>query len=169
MKNINYYQNIIARLNAEADYRQDFLEKYLPERITKNHFMDQIRCTGHSFLNDKLQAFYLESVFEIPAKGPYPPVLYALLLEIHTREDRILTLDLLEYMVEVIERQTNRLPEGKKDAKLQIIIPTVFYRTDNTFKAETLQDQMGDLPREIPLLVTDVPFICYHMEDLVLE
>lgn len=170
MKNKTHYQKIVDRLVAEPDFAREFFEKFLPENYRHSLDLGKIKFKGDSFMCEKLRPYYLNAVFEIGYKEKRAPgaLIVALLIEFETRDRRIITLDLMEYLQESeefkIEFKHNA--DGVVDVLMGRAVPIVFYRSDNEFKGGSLRNQMNPGYGEFLNFVPEVPFIGHKVEVL---
>lgn len=172
MKNKSHYQKILDRLVAEPDFARGFFEKFLPENYRHSLDLGKIKFKGDSFMCEKLRPYYLNAVFEIGYKEKRAPgvLIVALLIEFETRDRRIITLDLMEYLQESEEFKFKFkfkfIAEGVVDVNMGSAVPIVFYRSDNKYKGGSLREQMNPGYGEFLNFVPEVPFIGHKVEVL---
>jgi hypothetical protein len=165
MKNKTHYQKIVDRLVAEPDFAKDFFKKFLTEKYKQQLDLDRIHWKGDTFMCEKLRPYYLNAVFEIGYKEKEVPeaLIVALLIEFETRDRRIITLDLMEYLQESEEFKFDfkHNADGVVAVLMGSAVPMVFYRSDNEFKGGSLRNQMNPGYGEFLSFVPEVPFIVY--------
>jgi hypothetical protein len=117
---------------------QEYLRAFLPDIILENIDNDGMELDPTSYVNEALGAHYSDLVWNVPYGNK--KIKIALLFEHKTAPDVYIQLQLLQYMLEVwnknIAKQASEKPKKKpknrlKDTHLIPIIPIVIYQNKN--------------------------------------
>ena len=137
---------------------KSFLKNYLPEHVIKLVRLDTLEICKDSFIEKDLQDFYSDMLYKVKI-GNAPGYIY-FLFEHKSYPDRLIHLQLLEYMVKIWRLGLKQ----SKNRKLSIILPLVLYHgkdkwtVDQRF-ASFFEGPAGELAGYIP----NYEFILYDL------
>ena len=143
------HDKFVRETLCQKDMARDFLSNYLPEEVLALIDLDFIEISKDTFIEKHLKAYYSDLLYKV-ALGDEPGYIY-LLLEHKSREDKLVSLQLLGYICNIWNlhlKQNN----GKS---LPIIIPLVLYHGRQRWAAgirlvDLIQGPAVRLARYIP-------------------
>jgi predicted transposase/invertase (TIGR01784 family) len=111
---------------------QEYLRAFLPQVILHKIDYNGMELDPTTYVNEALSAHYSDLVWNVPYGRK--KIKIALLFEHKTAPDVYIQLQLLQYMIDVWNK--NRSDERRKSKYLIPIIPIVIYQNKNTKKWE---------------------------------
>lgn len=114
------FREVYSR-KAEA---QSFLEEYLPQDVLAVLDTDSLDICKDSFVDDDLKAYYADILYSVNFEGQ-PGYVY-ILFEHKSYPDRLIHLQMLEYMLKIWRLHLNQHKTGK-NRSLPIILPVLLY------------------------------------------
>ncbi len=136
-----------------------FLSAYLPERLAEAVDWPALKLEAGSFIDSQFRLHESDLLFSAPLAG-HEALIYCL-FEHQTREDPVIALRLLRYMVRIWEASLAKLP----GEPLPVILPVVLAQNDCAWKLPSSFAALFDMPDS---LSEDVkPFIPDYIFRLV--
>ncbi len=129
---------------------RSFLENYLPENIIDIVHLDTLEICKDSFIEKDLQEYYSDMLYKVKFGEEFGYIYF--LFEHKSYPDRLIHLQLLEYMIKIWRLQLKQ----SKSRKLSIVVPLVLYHGRDKWKiapnlytlfkgpVETLSDYVPD-------------------------
>lgn len=143
---------------SNVEVARNFLSHYLPEKVLGIIDLNTLEISKDSFVDKELKDFYSDILYKINLEGK-PGYIY-LLFEHKSHEEKLIHLQLLEYMLKIWrlhlkQERTNHLP---------IVIPLVLYHGRRKWSIGTNFSSLLYGPKEV--LSEYIPDFKYILYDL---
>ena len=118
----NTHDTFVRGIFSQLNYAIEFMSKFLPQSIMEIIDIQKLRLTDSSFVDEKLNEFYSDILFEIPFKTGKMSNIYVLFEHKSTPEYDTL-LQLLKYQTEIYSKTKMTTP----------ILCLVFYHSEENW------------------------------------
>ncbi len=139
--------------NAKA-----FLENYLPKKVLGIVNLDSLEICKDSFIENDLKNYYSDMLYKVNLGGS-PGYIY-FLFEHKSYPDRLVHLQLLEYMIKIWRLDQKQ----SKKKKLSIIIPLLLYHGPQKWKTKDHFSSLLEGP--VDVMADYIPNFQYVLYDL---
>jgi predicted transposase/invertase (TIGR01784 family) len=162
----NPHDKLFHEIYSRKEEAQSFLEHYLPNEVLQHIEFDSLEICKDSFVDEDLKEFFSDILYTVNLQGQ-PGYIYVL-FEHKSYEDRLIHLQLLEYMVKIwrlhLKQQASKKPKQKKSAQLPIILPLVIYHGEKAWPYGIRFCDLLTGPREA--LAAYIPDFAFMLTDL---
>ncbi len=155
----NPHDQFFKEIFSQAESILDFVENYVPVRLTKLFDLQTLERIEDSFVDNELKEHLSDLLFRVKLKNKQDAFIY-ILLEHKSSPDKWVSFQLLRYLVRIFEK-SNR--EGNK--KLPLVLPIVFYHGKTSWNISEKFSALFDL-RDLEELREFLPEFHYHLCDL---
>ncbi|MFB6260696.1 MAG: Rpn family recombination-promoting nuclease/putative transposase, partial [Thiohalorhabdaceae bacterium] len=118
----NPHDHFFKALLGEPGRARDFVRRYLPEEVTRELLVDELRPCDSAFVDRKLASHHTDLLYRAPLHSGDEAYIY-FLFEHKSQPERWLVLDLLRYVLRIWEAER----EAENPAYLPPIFPLVLY------------------------------------------
>jgi len=141
---------------SRTDMVTDFLENYLPDRLSGIIDIGNIRIQKDSFVDKKMNEFFSDVVYKVKCKGKNAYLCF--LFEHKSYPDSDVSIQLLKYMVSLWELKI------KQNEKKFLIIPLLIYHGKAKWNIGLkLIDCIEEFPDELNLFLPDFEYLLYDL------
>lgn len=139
----NVHDSFFKEIFSNPDSARQFFVRALPGQVLKRLDLSSLRIRKDSFITKELQPFYSDMLYSVKTMGK--EAFIYLLVEHKSFQDRMVGLQLLEYMVMIYRRLSK-----KNKKQLPLVIPIVMYHGRQKWRIEhDMQSMFGDLDPEM--------------------
>jgi predicted transposase/invertase (TIGR01784 family) len=155
----NPHDQFFKEIFSQHESITDFVENYLPARLTRLFDLPTIERIEDSFVDNELKEHLSDLLFRVKLKTEQDAFIY-ILLEHKSSPDRWVSFQLLRYLVRIFEKSQR---EGGK--KLPLVLPIVFYHGKTNWNISEKFSSLFDL-KDLEDLREFLPEFSYHLCDL---
>ena len=121
----------------EPEMFRKLLEWHLSSAMLKLLDLDRMECQKDSLLDEQLKAYYTDLLYKIPIRGTDENIVVFILVEHKTSPARWTMFQILQYIVQVWQREFNAAKEQGRlaDFLLPPILPIIVYHGERKFTA----------------------------------
>ncbi len=154
----NPHDRLFREIWSDRDTARDFLANYLPPDVLALTDLDSLEICKDSFIEKDLQEYFSDLLYKVQMAGK-PGYLY-LLLEHKSWPERLVHLQLLEYMLKIWRLHLKQ----KKGRRLPLVIPMVLYHGRRKWNCPVLFSGILDGPvKEMRRYVPDFEYILHDL------
>lgn len=124
----NPHDKLFHEIYSHKEEAQSFLEQYLPPEVLRQIDSGSLEISKDSFIDEDLKDFYSDLLYKVTLHGELGYVY--VLFEHKSYPDRLIHLQLLEYMLKIWRqhlKQRSKEKPKKRPIHLPIIMPLVLY------------------------------------------
>jgi len=137
------HDRYVKELLSHHDAAVAFLQQALPQKITALLDIQKLHHTHSSYTTKELREYISDIVLRVPIHDSDNEAEVTVLIEHKSYKDRKLPFQLLSYVAAGYQQQM------KKDKKLHVIIPIVYYHGKQKWDVPVLADYFPSVPEEI--------------------
>jgi len=137
------HDRYVKELLSHHDAAVAFLQQALPQNIAALLDIQKLQHTHSSYTTKELREHISDIVLRVPILGSENQAEVTVLIEHKSYKDRKLPFQLLSYIAAGYQQQM------KKDKKLHVIIPIVYYHGKHKWDIPALADYFPSVPEEI--------------------
>ncbi len=155
----NPHDQFFKEIFSQQESIMDFIENYVPQRLTKLFDLPTLERIEDSFVDNELKEHLSDLLFRVKLKNKQDAFIY-ILLEHKSSPDKWVSFQLLRYLVRIFEKSQR---EGNK--KLPLVLPIVFYHGKTSWNISEKFSALFDL-KGLEELREFLPEFHYHLCDL---
>ena len=155
----NPHDQFFKEIFSQPESITDFVENYVPERLTKLFDLPTLERIEDSFVDNELKEHLSDLLFRVKLKNKQDAFIY-ILLEHKSSPDKWVSFQLLRYLVRIFEKSHR---EGNK--RLPLVLPIVFYHGKTSWNISEKFSAVFDL-KGLEELREFLPEFHYHLCDL---
>jgi predicted transposase/invertase (TIGR01784 family) len=155
----NPHDQFFKEIFSQQESILDFIENYVPERLTKLFDLQTLERIEDSFVDNELKEHLSDLLFRVKLKNKQDAFIY-ILLEHKSSPDKWVSFQLLRYLVRIFEKSQR---EGNK--QLPLVLPIVFYHGKTSWNISEKFSALFDL-KDLEELRKFLPEFYYHLCDL---
>ena len=161
---INPHDKLFRETWSNRETAQDFLRQYLPREILRRMKLDTLKIAKDSFVDQELRDYFSDVLYKVKFKGRNGYVY--LLFEHKSYPDRLIHLQLLEYMLKIWRLYLKQQRRKHAAKRLPIILPIVLYHGPQDWTAIFSFAEMFVGPREmLKGYIPDFHYLLYDLSD----
>lgn len=160
----NPHDKLFHEIYCRKEEAQSFLEHYLPIEVLQHVDPGSLEICKDSFIDQELKKFFSDILYKVKLQGQ-PGYIYVL-FEHKSYKDRLIHLQLLEYMLKIwrLHLKQQKSEKSKKPKRLPIILPLVIYHGEKAWPYGTRLSDLITGPRDT--LATYIPDFAVILSDL---
>ncbi len=159
MDNItNPHDKLFRETLSDREVAADFLQHYLPEDILTLTDLNSLEICKDSFVEDDLKDYHSDMLYKVMLEGREGYVY--LLFEHKSYADRLIHLQLIEYMLKI----WRLVLKQKTEKSLPVIIPMVLYHGQKKWQHGTkFSELFSEYHGNLKIYIPDFEFVLYDL------
>lgn len=158
----NPHDKVFREIYSNKPEAQSFLDNYLPPDVRELLDLESVEIRKDSFIDDELRNYYSDLLYMVRLRGE-PAYIYVL-FEHKSYSDRLIHLQLLEYMLKIwrlhLKQHKKRRTSRKTSLSLPIILPFVIYHGSHSWSHDTRFSHLLTGPaNELAAYIPDFSFM----------
>jgi len=159
MDNItNPHDKLFRETLSDREVAADFLQHYLPEDILTLTDLNSLEICKDSFVEDDLKDYHSDMLYKVMLEGREGYIY--LLFEHKSYADRLIHLQLIEYMLKI----WRLVLKQKTEKSLPLIIPMVLYHGQKKWQHGTkFSELFSEYHGKLKIYIPDFEFVLYDL------
>jgi len=158
----NPHDKLFRETWSNHDAARDFLRNALPQDVLRTLELDTLDIAKDSFIDTDLQDYFSDMLYAVTMQGQ-PGYVYVL-FEHKSYPDRLIHLQLLEYMLRIWRLHLKQQSEKRKTRYLPNIVPLVLYHGAETWPAvRTFSELFRHPPDSMQSFIPDFHYILHDL------
>ena len=157
------HDTLIKRGFSVPEHAAAELKAVLPTELSSHFAWNRLKLESGSFVDKALEQSHSDLLYSVPINDETAFVY--LLFEHQSKNDPLLPLRLLRYVLRILERWVTE--HRKQPLPLPPVIAVVLHHSDNGWRcAADLLTLFGELPNRIPTLRAYLPQLTFLLDDI---
>lgn len=154
----NSHDSLFKETWSNKSNAKAFLENYLPKKVLSFVNLDSLEICKDTFIENDLRNYYSDMLYKVNLGNASGYIYF--LFEHKSYPDRLVHLQLLEYMIKIWRLDQKQF----KKKKLSIIIPLLLYHGPQKWKAKDHFSSLFEGPVEVmPDYIPDFQYVLYDL------